>query len=297
MKKLLWVIIAFSAYNANSQSIKSNVKLNITMFLDLSDRISPKTFPSPPMEIWKRDVANVNTIVDEFANHLMNKRLIAINEIIKVVCNPIPKVNFDINSILALCNIHFDKLNTDLKKIQNLKSIYQNNIQVLYNKTIQLNDPILAHGGNPYTGSDIYGYFKNRVHTDCIEPNHRNILFILTDGYMYSKDNCVTQGKKTSFITPDYINKNFNEQNYATKINQQAYGFIVPTKGLDSLEVYIIGVAPQRAWHQDVINAYWSKWLKEMGVKNYKNGQCQTCILDNSLPSMQKQIIESIINR
>lgn len=286
-------LLLFKPFSLLSQSYRE--KLNVTIFLDLSDRISPRLSPSPSMENWRKDVENINTIVDQFANYTKHKRAIALNESIKLVCHPIPEINFDVNSLLNKCNISLNRQNATLGKIDSIKYIFKQNATILYNKTITLNEPRIRSGTNPYIGSDIFSFFKNRVKNDCILPNHRNILIILSDGYMYHRDNVIKEGNKTSYITPEFFNANFTQQNLTSRLNQ-GFGFVVPTRGLDSLEVYVIGVAPKRPWHMDGIQAYWSKWFKEMGVKNYKNGFCDIGILDNSMPSMQQSLIQRIFN-
>ena len=97
-------------------------------------------------------------------------------------------------------------------------------------------------------------------------------------------------------LNPEGDIYNLGYTNYLTAKLNQGFSFVAPTRGLDSLEVYVIGVAPKRPWHMDGIQAYWSKWFREMGVKNFKNGFCDIGILDNSMPSMQQSLIQRIFN-
>ena len=76
------------------------------------------------------------------------------------------------------------------------------------------------HDGD-YIGSDIWEFFRNKVKDYCIKDDRRNILFILTDGYMYHKDSKFSQEKKTSYLTSKLIKaNNLTDSNFKTTIEK-----------------------------------------------------------------------------
>src|SRR5690606_13997404 len=54
--------------------------LNISILLDLSDRINPKKYPNPAMEFYERDLGYIHSIAKSFELHLRSKRSIKIND-------------------------------------------------------------------------------------------------------------------------------------------------------------------------------------------------------------------------
>ncbi len=272
--------------------------LNISIFLDLSDRISPTFNPNPAMEIWKRDLGYITSITDAFETHLKNKKVVLMNDYIKLYLHPLPENISDIDSKLKNLNKFISRENASLDGITSISSDYSNFAELIYKKTLDQKEPSAKKGKDDYPGSDIFDFFKSKVKDYCIKDDHRNILFILTDGYMYMSDkNNINKYKKSNYVLSSHLKKwGFNEKNYQSKLDNEGYAFQVPVTGLDNLEVFVIGLAPNKSWEIDVLNAYWSKWFRDMGVKNFQDDNWDTYLKQADLPSELNELIENFIH-
>lgn len=269
-------------------------KLNITVFLDLSNRISPTINPKPEMECWKRDLGYIESITKAFECHLMNKQMVLMDDHIKLFLHPFPPNIPNIDSGLKALNKKFTKENTTPQYIDSISEDYNTFSKLIYTKTLQQMEPL---GTDNYPGSDIFDFFKSRVKDYCIRDNHRNILFILTDGYMYHSQNRVLgNDKRSSYITSAALSGwGFNVNNYKSKLANEGYAFQVPVTGLDKLEVMVIGLSPKNTWEMDVLNSFWAKWFKEMGVKNFQGTDVNKYLKKDDLPYEVENLIQDFI--
>lgn len=255
--------------------------LNISILLDLSDRINPKKYPNPTMEYYQRDLGYIETISKNFENHLKGKPIRQTDDQIQVFFEPEP-LNPAINSLSKNLKLSFNKNNTSKENISKISSVYRTNSTKIYK---------LAIADKNFDGADIWKFFKNKVKDYCIKNNHRNILIILTDGYIYHKDSKFTEGNKSSFITPEFIReKKLNTSNYKETFVKNNLGFIPATQNLDNLEVIVIGINPSKKnpYEEEVINLYWENWFKNMGIK-------KTYIKEADLPTNIGDVLENII--
>ena len=72
--------------------------LNVSLLLDLSDRINPEKYPNPSMEYYQRDAAYIQTIANAFKANVQQKKIILINDQIQLYFAPEPS-NPEINTI------------------------------------------------------------------------------------------------------------------------------------------------------------------------------------------------------
>ncbi|MDO6807401.1 hypothetical protein Q4603_02225 [Zobellia galactanivorans] len=261
--------------------VTANKNLNISVLLDLSDRINPKKYPSPAMEFYLRDVGYLKSIAENFEAHMMNKRMIKIDDKIQVFIDPEPS-DKTLNKKLGALKISFNRNNVTKEDILMTCKKYDSISTLIYEAAI--ND-------DHYVGSDTWRFFKNKVNDYCIEDNHRNILVVLTDGYIYHKDTKIKEGNRTTYLTPQDVKRfGFNKPGWKDKFEQQDFGFIVPNKDLSNLEVLVLGINPddKNPYEEDIIRAYWSKWLNEMNVKNFEIKQAD-------LPSNMEKVIQGFI--
>ncbi len=239
-----------------------NQNLNLSIFLDVSDRISPEVHPNTTMEYYKRDIGYLNSVTKAFETHMLHKRIVLMNDRIQLFVEPAPG-NTDINDIIKQLRISFDNNNVTKEKIEGINSNYTELSTKLYELAIQ---------DNNYIGSDIWGFFKNKIKDYCISEEHRNILIIVTDGYAYHKDNVISDGNRSSFLTTQKIKQlGLNNSNWEQKLSENDCGFIVKNSGLDNLEVLVLGINAYKSspYEEDVIRAYWTNWLTDMGVKRF----------------------------
>jgi hypothetical protein len=260
---------------------KENTNLNISLLLDLSDRINPEKYPNPAMEYYQRDAAYIAAVSEAFQSHLSNKKIISINERIQLFFEPEP-LNPEINSISKNLKFDLNKTNISNDVLSNLSQVYQTEPLKIYELAIQ---------DDHYVGSDTWSFFKNKVKDYSIAEGHRNILVVLTDGYMFHVDNRRTEGNKTTYLTPEYIRSvKLNSADWATKFKNDEYGFIPATENLENLEVLVLGINPDQKneYEGELIKKYWADWFEKMGVKRYE-------IKNAELPSNMEKIIQDFI--
>lgn len=295
MKNKYWIYLLISVFalqNCNKSEQIAEVgtekptthpakNLNISILLDLSDRINPAKNPTPAMEIYNRDLGYISSISNAFETHLKKSKVRQMNDNIQVFFEPEP-MNSEINTISQKMKLSFNKNNITKNAISEISPIYKSSSSKIYN---------LALKDDKFVGSDIWSFFKNKAADYCILSKHRNILIILTDGYMYHVDNKIKEGNQTTFLTPQLIKTSkLNVPNYKSIMEQNKFGFIPATQNLQDLEVVVLGINPEKgkAFEEDVIVKYWEDWLKAMKVKKFY-------IKGADLPSNLDPVIKKII--
>jgi hypothetical protein len=259
----------------------SSQNLNISLLLDLSDRINPEKFPGGAMEYYERDVAYIQSITQAFNMHLRSKRIMQMHDKMQLFFDPIPQ-NKEIVQISKNLKVQVDKTTLTPKTLCTVDSLYQNLPLTIYQSAI---------AENKYVGSNTWGFLKNKAKSYCIDPDYRNILVILTDGYIYHKDNLQSSDNLSSFLIPQYIRKKgLNTKDWKTKMEQKQLGFLPTGEDLSELEIMVIGIHPHKRnpYEEDVIKAYWEQWLKSMKVKRFT-------IKDADLPTNMDKIIKDFI--
>lgn len=258
-----------------------NQNLNISLFLDLSDRISPTKYPNQSMEYYQRDLGYISSISKAFNLHVRSKKIIQMNDRIQIFFDPAPS-NPEINSLAKQLKIELTKDNVTKDKLSRINSDYSNLTKQIYE---------LAISDNHYIGSDIWRFFKSNAKDYCIKEGYRNILVIFTDGYVYHEDTKLMEGNKSSYLTPSVISKfGLNKSNWNQIMADKDYSFITPTSGLDSVEILVLGINPSKnnPYEEDVIKSYWNNWFDKMGVKKY-------LIRTTDLPSNLDEVIQDFI--
>ena len=257
--------------------------LNISILLDLSDRIEqPKSI--------EKDVAYLGSLSKAFTNHVKTKKLVFLEDRIQLFFNPEPSSSA-INEIAENLKISFTK-NTPQELIEETQTLYQNEPIKLYEFAKKDSEGIKGN----YPGSDIWRFFKDNVRDYSMDDCHRNILVILTDGYMYYDKTEMKEGGRTSYLTPKYLNRlNLKKSNWKEEMQKQDLGFLPAAKDLHDLEVLVIGINSlndDNPYALDIIQEYWSQWFKEMGVAegNYK-------IKNAVIPSNMEGVIKDFINK
>ena len=260
---------------AGSGVSQSDKPLNISIYLDLSDRLKRDLTPSQK----DRDLAIVGHIADYFRAQTVGPKILQSKNNIKVFFYPAPNSS-DIATLAEDLSIDITKFNGVEKRVvldgdanqgkPSLKERFNKNLSVIYDKTLE---------ANQWPGCDIWDFFSNKnVDTQCIREGFRNILIILTDGYLFDEKHKVQQGDAFSFVTPATL-KNPNTS------------LIVKRTGLENLEVRILEVNPTDINHRDQLRNVLENWLKGMGVKEKNITVAQT-----DLPSNTQTIVDSFLN-
>lgn len=262
---------------------KESVNLNVSLLLDLSDRIDTVKYHNETMEYYLRDIGYIESISNAFISHLSLKKKRTIDDRIAVYFNPAPK-NKKINQISKDLKFQVNRGNATTELFDNIKSVYSNKPREIYEQTLE---------DDKYVGSDVWSFFKTKVKSFCIEEKSRNILIILTDGYLYHIDNIRKENNLSTDLTPQSIKeKRLNKANWEQKFNDENYGFIPATNELNDLEVLVLGINPAKGnvYEDDIIKAYWENWFDKMGVGYYE-------LRNADLPSDMEKIINEFISK
>ncbi|MHC0447521.1 hypothetical protein ACWA1F_19080 [Flavobacterium sp. 3-218] len=265
--------------NAIKSSVSENY--NISILVDLSDRISLKKNPNPTMEIYQRDLGYIKSVSEAFTDHLKSKRMRQIDDKMQLFFNPEPE-NPEINSISKELRINVNKDNASKKLLNSINETYASKTAAIYESAIK---------DDKYIGSDIWNFFDSKVQDQCIDKNSRNILVILTDGYIFYEGTQIKDGNLSSYLTPQLIKQNgLNTTNWQNKFEKENFGFIKIDADLSNLEVLVLGINPSKnnPFEEKVIKAYWTKWLSEMKIKHFE-------IKNADLPSNMDKIIKDFI--
>lgn len=262
-------VISDSKEKTYISSVESEKQLNITILLDLSDRIEPAKYPATP-EHYERDISIIDKVVDIFKTEITSVKAKEIRGKIKVIMKPNPKDD-EVNSIAKALKIDLSNDNVDkLDVYYNISQIYSENLKKIYAKTIETNSP------NHYVGSDTWRFFKNDVNL-CVDNSglYRNVLIIISDGYIFHIDSKDKDKNRTTFLTPEHITTNKligNKSEIEKRIKENDYGYISTRNDLQDLEILFLEVnpTPDRKNDEDAIKAYLGKWFDEMGVKSFK---------------------------
>ncbi len=231
--------------------------LNISILLDLSDRIEePKTI--------EKDVAYLASLSNVFTDHVKTKKLVMLEDKMQLFFNPEP-ASGQINEIAESLKIRFTK-NTPQEMLTTTGELYSTEPAKLYALAQEDANGVKEN----YPGSDIWRFFKDNVSDYSIDDCHRNILVILTDGYMYYEKTQMKEGNRTSYLTPKSLAQlSLKKSNWKEEMEKKDLGFIPAAKDLDNLEVLVIGINSlndENPYAQDIIEAYWTKWFLEMGI-------------------------------
>ncbi|WP_312902219.1 hypothetical protein [Chryseobacterium taichungense] len=286
MKKIFYLFMIISLISCKQEipkrpctdcpsEIDSN-NINVSILIDLSDRIDPETNPNPTMPYFQRDVEYIKAIEKAFLNHIKSKKIITYDDQMQVFFNPEPS-DPKINDFTKELKVSFTK-NTQRTYFDEVDKKYSELPLHIYQSAIK--------DGN-YVGSDIWEFFKNKVKDYCIKDDKRNILFILTDGYMYHDNTKFAEGNKTSYLTSKLIKaNNLTTSDFKNLIEKNTYGFVKANDNLSNLEVIVLGINPEKGnpFEEAVIKEYWENWFKEMKIKKYE-------IKSADLPSNLEPII------
>lgn len=277
---VITVIIIYCIYSCNSGDGKKenppeipnqNLPLNITIYIDLSDRIIHSGQPSQV----EKDTAMISYIVNYFVEKTrqFEKGLQESKNAIKVLFFPPPTV-----ASMVKCA---DELNLDVPKVQegverrdkvlNAKATFQKNLEHIYQQAI---------AENSFIGCDIWGFFSyGKAKQQCVKEGYRNILFILTDGYVYHKDNISQQGDTSTFILPKVLD------------NPNAALEVVKQNELENLEVAIMEIQPNNPKHLPKMKSMLKNWLVDMGMK-----PDNITIEETDLPANTRIVIDKLLN-
>lgn len=253
---------------ASSKIKSSEIKmpLNLSVFLDMSDRIIKV---SDGMFQYEKDLELVEYVTKSFQDLVQKNKIQKSKDKIHFFFYPIPNIPH-VNTIAKNLDIDFGNITIGAPKkeqVKNLPSQVNKALTQIYETTLQ---------NKNWIGSDIWGFFEDKAKDLCIKEGYRNILIILSDGYIFHANNKQKQGTNYSYITVQTLD--------------------VPNSGLipcshsdlDSLEVLFLEVnAPVK--HGVRIETIIGEWFKNMNIKKYK-------IVKTDIPTNTTKIISNFMN-
>lgn len=261
-----------SKTRSKSEQLEIKTPVNISVFLDLSDRLDSTCNGGFPVSQMTRDTAIVNALVDYFIATCVEHKISENKNHFQILFHPTPKTS-DMASLAANLNIDMSKISAPAdkkKRLVAMKDDFSRSLSQIYEQTLR---------DREWIGSDIWGFFCNRnakVDNLCLRKGYRNIMVILTDGYIYHEANVQQDGNSYSYVLPRLID------------NVPDLSLMAPRKGLDSLEVMILEINPGKPVRQSKLISVLETWLKNMGVKRY-------VVSETDMPSNTRTIIDTFL--
>lgn len=287
MKKFLFFLIVpsmlLSGCNPNQSEINDGMpkQLNISILLDLSDRIVQDAVPSHE----DRDIAIINNIIKYFRDDMAERGTFDANGRLQVFMEPAPAIP-NIDQLQRQLLVDCSKMDVKQKKdvYDKIDSDFTSALREIYLQTKE---------HSKFRGSDIWRFFQNKANDYCVkeDTNYRNILIILTDGYIYDETTTLKVGSRVQNLT-NTIQKYRSLQDPVTAMQNDDFGLVVPKNvDLNRLEVLVLEVSPKNNNQKDeqILIYCIEKWLKEMGGEHY-------AVYTSDLPANTLRRIEQFLD-
>ena len=264
MKRILFLLLALPVvagilYSCNSKTADSTQKgtessatessLNISVILDLSDRLTRDLTPNQTY----RDTAIINYLIDHFCKQTLGPQILKSQNKMKIFFFPTPS-DPTISNLAQGLNVDLaEKKGVEKRKaLDEMKGNFQNNLTQIYEQTLKAQN---------WIGCDIWDFFSSKkVDKLCIKNNARNIVVILTDGYVFAENNKIKEGANAfSYILP---------QTLAVEGS-----YLIDRRGGDlkgkNLEVLMLEINPYQPAHRDKMVSIIEKWFTDMGIEKF----------------------------
>jgi hypothetical protein len=275
-------------------STEGSDQLNINVLWDISDRINDQKNPAAPPH-YQRDIEAIKTLTEVFKKDMQVKGAYKAKSKIRVLFYP-PPANNEINTIAK--SLSYDLSSFNGEEANRKKKVVYDSITDQFEKSAKTIYELALNSNKAksWDGSDIWRFFKNDVKDYCIEkrPGYRNILILITDGYIYHKDSKDRDANRTAYVLPETLKPFRNNSAWRQLFDKGDYGLISTRSDLKDLEVLVLEITPS-ADHkndEDILKAYLLKWLREMGVAE-NNIACY----NSDLPEYTRNKIINFINR
>ncbi len=244
-----------------------DLPMNLSIYLDLSDRIKPDG--SSALSQKEKDIAIVENLANVIKERAVKQKILPCKDRIKVFFYPAPS---DAKIVMLADNLELDlsttQMNEKKKVLISFVNEFKSSLEKVYTATIETSN---------WQGSDIWGFFNKPIDTYCIKNGYRNVLVVLTDGYIYYEPTATMQeGHAFSKITN-------------TTLKDPASSLIANREGLENLEVLMLELNPNPMSLQPKMEQVITDWLKKMGVQKCYVGE-------TDVPSNTKMIIENFLN-
>lgn len=240
--------------------------LNLTVFIDLSDRVIRDLVPSQV----DRDTAIINVLIDYFIDACVESKIVLSKDRMRVLFYPTP-ANDTIVKLAANLEVDMSTIPAAGKKkyLIGMKDQYDKSLASIYDEVLSKEN---------WEGCDIWGFFSDKkVDVQCIKDGYRNALVILTDGYLYHEGNKVEEGTAYSYVLPQTL-----------KVPNSSL-IVRRTSGLGDLEVLMLEVNPYTTTERNRLLPVLETWFSGMGVG-------KVSIVETDVTNNVKPYIDAFIN-
>ena len=233
-------------------------QLNLIVCYDLSDRIIQTSTPSHE----DKDIEIAMNLAKIFKKEMEAKGAFNAKGSMQIHLYPSPK-NPDIAILANQLDVDLIGLDNKKKKniYDNIETDFQNSLRKIYSQTIETQD---------WIGSDIWGFFKSDIDL-YLKDNYRNVVVVITDGYIYHVNSCNMQDKhRYAKITGGLLESEGlrNPSTYKAEIQNKDFGLITTRNDLKNVEVLFLELDPNPKYPDfDVMKIVLEKWCREMGIE------------------------------
>ena len=267
----------------------SEQPLNLIILLDLSDRITDKKNPLIPTHV-QRDSAIVSYLTTIFKKEVKKEKDVKkANGCMQVLFFPQPN-NPNIANLSQKLAVNLkDKTQNQKRDIfANIENDFANSLSEIYAHTIR---------NSEWLGANIWEFFKDKIDL-YLEPAYRNVVVVITDGYLVSTtNNCLPpQNHRHSCLGETFFTNEGlrNPSTYMSQIQNNDVGLIAKRDDLNNVEILFLELEPYPKYPTDfdVMKIILKKWCMEMGVAE-KN----VSIYPTDLPINTQKAIDKFLNK
>lgn len=239
----------------------------MTVFLDLSDRLTREMTPTQ----MDRDTAIIRYVGEYFIDECSKDgQLLQSTNNFQILFYPAP-ASSEINSYAAKLKVNMSDLKAEEKKrvLLDFRKDLTLTTQAIYQEVLKSKN---------WTGCDVWRFFSDKkVDQLCMKQGYRNILIILTDGYLFETSDKIKEGNAYSYILPQTL-----------KVPDSS--LIVKRDGLENLEVLMLEVNPYDIKDKNKMVEVLETWFREMEVSKF-------VVAETDLPEHVKVIIHNFLTQ
>lgn len=306
-KAILWASLIIlscacstSANEGNGENkIYKTEHFNIIIAPDLSNRVDFRVRPKP-----LKDLQIANVVLNNLYPKILNSNNRSENQKDKVRLDFINKGLINEYKIkTSNLYLNFEDFPNQGKRMDYIKGRSERKLDLEVNSFLEEYSKIHRTAENKNFGADIWSYLKgldNTVINTSIsvipfkssEYHHsfKNVIVLLTDGYieagLYGQQGC-KQGNQCYYLSSDRIKefryefKKSGEKDFRIFYEKYKYG-IVPVDNpiLENVEILALefndrtldkaGNASIFPTDYDILELFWTDWMKKSGVKKFK---------------------------
>ncbi len=243
-------MVACGAGGGSKQEQNKPQTLNISVFLDLSDRIADKNLV--PNQVY-RDTAIINYLTEYFISHTLGIHILQSENKMKVFFYPTPQ-DAKISELSKRLSVDIGSKTGVGKRVslEAMRTVFPETLDSIYSKSME---------SKKWPGCDIWDFFSSKkVDNLCVKNGARNILVILTDGYIYHEKNAFQEGDAYSYIG----HKKLDGKQDITLIDRRKGD--LSGKGL---EVLMLEINPSKPAHKDKMMKTLENWFQSMGIEKF----------------------------